>query len=99
MAADVAEACQRLAAERRNGTWHLGASDEIVYVEAARLMAVMRGLPVSLVHGAALTEAQVPNIYRHRHVTLDCSKIAAELGLPIRTSREILETLFAGFGR
>lgn len=97
MVGDVAEACRRLAAERRDGTWHLGASDEIVYADAARLMAEINGLPASLVRGAALTEAQVPGIYRHRHVAMDCSRIAAALKMPIRPSRAILESLFAGF--
>ena len=99
MVADVAEAAQRLADEGRTGIWHLGASDEIVYVDAARLMAELKGLPTELVRGSALTEAQVPSMYRHRHVAMACGKIAGALGMPVRTSRDILTTLFAGFAR
>ena len=98
MVADVAEAAQRLAAERHRGIWHLGSSDDIVYFDAARLMAETRHLPVGLVHGEVLTEAQVPGIYRHRYVTLGCDKIAG-LPMPVRRARDILDTLFAGFPR
>lgn len=98
MVADVAEATQRLAAGRHRGIWHLGSSDDIVYFDAARLMAETRHLPVALVQGEALTEAQVPEIYRHRHVTLSCKKIAG-LPMPVRRARDILDTLFAGFPR
>jgi dTDP-4-dehydrorhamnose reductase len=97
MVADVAEAAERLAAGRHRGVWHLGSSDDIGYFDAARLMAEMRHLPLSLVHGAELTEAQVPEIYRHRYVTLSCEKIARTLPMPVRRAREILDTLFAGF--
>ncbi|MBI2739930.1 MAG: sugar nucleotide-binding protein [Rhodospirillales bacterium] len=97
MVGDVAEAAERLAAGRHRGIWHFGSSDEIVYFDAARLMAVMRQLPVSLVQGAELTEGQVPEIYRHRYVTLNCEKIARTLPMPIRSARDILDTLFAGF--
>jgi dTDP-4-dehydrorhamnose reductase len=99
MVGDVAEAAERLAAGRHRGVWHLGSSDEIGYFDAARLMAEMRGLPVSLVQGEALTEAQVPQIYRHRYVTLSCEKIARTLPMPVRSARDILDTLFAGFPR
>lgn len=98
MVADVAEAAQRLAAGRHRGIWHLGSSDDIVYFDAARLMAETRHLPVGLVHGEVLTEAQVPGIYRHRYVTLGCDKIAG-LPMPVRRARDILDTLFAGFPR
>ena len=96
MVGDVAEAAGRLATGRQRGVWHLGSRDAIGYFDAARLMAETRHLPVSLVHGEELTEAQVPAIYRHRYVTLSCDKIA---GLPmlVRSSRDILDTLFAGF--
>lgn len=97
MVGDVAEAAERLAAGRHRGVWHLGSSDEIGYFEAARLMAETRHLPVSLVRGENLTEAQVPSIYRHRYVTLGCEKIARTLPMPIRSARDILDTLFAGF--
>ena len=77
MVADVAQAAERLAAGRHRGIWHLGSSDEIGYFDAARLMAETRHLPSPLVQGEALTEAQVPEIYRHRYVTLSsCEKIA-----------------------
>jgi dTDP-4-dehydrorhamnose reductase len=99
MVGDVAEAAGRLAAGRHRGVWHLGSSDEIGYFDAARLMAERRGLPVSLVKGEALTEAQVPQIYRHRYVTLRCEKIARTLPMPVRSARDILDTLFAGFPR
>lgn len=97
MVGDVAEAAERLAAGRHRGIWHLGSSDEIGYFDAARLMAERRGLPVSLVRGEALTETQVPQIYRHRYVTLSCEKIARTLPMPVRSARDILDTLFAGF--
>ena len=97
MVADVAEAAERLAAGRHRGVWHLGSSDDIGYFDAARLMAEMRHLPLSLVRGEALTETQVPEIYRHRYVTLSCEKIARSLPMPVRRARDILDTLFAGF--
>ena len=98
MVGDVAQAAERLAAGRHRGVWHLGSSDDIGYFDAARLMAETRHLPVALVQGEALTEAQVPDIYRHRHVTLNCEKIAS-LPMPVRRARDILDTLFAGFPR
>ena len=98
MVADVAEAAERLAAGRHRGVWHLGSSDDIGYFDAARLMAETRHLPVALVQGEELTEAQVPDIYRHRYVTLSCEKIAG-LPMPVRRARDILDTLFAGFPR
>ncbi|CAN5885435.1 hypothetical protein BH11PSE3_BH11PSE3_04090 [soil metagenome] len=97
MVGDVAQAAERLAAGRHRGIWHLGARDDIAYFEAARLMAEMRHLPDALVTGDVLTEAQVPEIYRHRHVTLSCEKIARTLQMPVRTARDILHTLFSGF--
>ena len=42
-------------------------------------------LPQTLVKGEALTEAQVPAIYRHRHATLSSRKIARTLGMPFET--------------
>ncbi len=98
MVGDVAEAAERLAAGRHRGVWHLGSSDDIGYFDAARLMAETRRLPISLVQGEELTEAQVPAIYRHRYVTLSCEKIAS-LPMPVRRARDILDTLFAGFPR
>lgn len=97
MVGDVAEAAERLAAGRHRGVWHLGSSDEIGYFDAARLMAETRHLPVSLVRGENLAEAQVPGIYRHRYVTLSCEKIERTLRMPVRSARAILDTLFAGF--
>ncbi len=94
---DVAEAAERLAGGRHRGIWHLGSSDDILYFDAARLMAEMRHLPVSLVRGEELTEVQVPDIYRHRYVTLGCEKIARTLSMPVRSARNILKTSFAGF--
>jgi len=98
MVGDVAEAAERLAAGRHRGVWHLGSSDDIGYFDAARLMAETRHLPVALIQGEELTEAQVPEIYRHRYVTLSCGKIA-RLPMPVRRARDILDTLFAGFPR
>ena len=98
MVGDVAEAAQRLAAGRHRGVWHLGSSDDIGYFDAARLMAETRRLPVGLVRGEELTEAQVPSMYRHRYVTLNCEKIAT-LPMPVRRARDILDTLFAGCPR
>src|SRR5882724_4061223 len=97
MVGDVADAAARLATDGHRGIWHLGASDDIGYFDAARLMAEMRHLPTSLVKGEALTEAQVPAIFRHRHVTLSCEKIARALDLPVRRSRDVLDALFDGF--
>jgi dTDP-4-dehydrorhamnose reductase len=97
MVADVAEAAVRLARGRHDGIWHLSASDDIVYFDAARLMAEMRHLPAALVVGEALTEAQVPSIYRHRHVTLSSDKIARALAMPLRRARDVLDVLFASF--
>jgi dTDP-4-dehydrorhamnose reductase len=99
MVADVAAAAERLAAGRHRGVWHLGSSDDIGYFDAARLMAETRHLPLSLVHGEELTDAQVPEIYRHRYVTLSCEKIARTLPMPVRRARDILDRLFAGFPR
>lgn len=98
MVGDVAKAAERLAVGRHRGVWHLGSSDDIGYFDAARLMAETRHLPVALVQGEELTEAQVPAIYRHRYVTLSCEKIA-RLPMPVRRARDILDTLFAGFPR
>jgi dTDP-4-dehydrorhamnose reductase len=97
MVGDVAKAAGRLAFERHHGIWHLGASDDIAYFDAARTMAEMRQLPTALVEGEALTEVEVPAIYRHRHVTLACGKIAQSLAMPVRHARDVLETLFASF--
>jgi dTDP-4-dehydrorhamnose reductase len=99
MVADVADASFRLAAGRQRGIWHLGSSDEIGYFDAARRMAEMNHLPPSLVRGEDVTEAQVPSIFRHRHVTLSCEKISHSLGLPVKRARDILDALFAGFSR
>jgi dTDP-4-dehydrorhamnose reductase len=97
MAADVARAAARLGFEARDGVWHLGARDAVAYHEAARLMAERARLPVSLVQAEALTEAQVPEVYRHRHVTLSCRKIEGSLGFPLRASRDVLGDMFSGF--
>lgn len=97
MVGDVAQAAGRLAAGRHGGIWHLGARDHIGYFEAAQLMAEARHLPGGLIRGEALTEIEVPAIYRHRHVTLSCEKIARSLDMPVRQSRDVLRTLFAGF--
>ena len=96
---DVADAAMRLGFGRRDGIWHLGSRDAIGYDEAARLMAELQDLPASLVHGQALTQAQVPEIYRHRYVTLSCRKIAKSLGLPVRPARDVLGELFSRFRR
>jgi len=97
MVDDVARAAGLLAAGRHRGIWHLGASDEMTYFEAARLMAESQQLPQTLVKGDALTEAQVPSIYRHRHATLSCRKIAQALDMRVRCARDVLATLFAHF--
>ncbi len=97
MVDDVARAAASLAGGRHRGIWHLGASDEITYFEAARLMAERQQLPQALVRGEALTEDQVPAIYRHRHATLSSRKIARALDMPLRGAREVLTMLFAHF--
>ena len=95
--ADVADAAARLAIGRQRGIWHLSARDAIGYDDAARLMAQKCGLPLSLVQGEALSESEVPAIYRHRHVTLASDKIARNLGMPLRQAREVLDGLFSRF--
>jgi dTDP-4-dehydrorhamnose reductase len=97
MVEDVAQAAGLLAAGRHRGIWHLGASDEMTYFEAARLMAEMQHMPPTLVDGEALTDAQVPSIYRHRYTTLSSRKIARTLGVPLRRARDVLDALFAHF--
>jgi len=97
MVDDVARAAGLLAAGRHRGIWHLGASDEMTYFEAARLMAEMQHVPQTLVNGEALTDAQVPSIYRHRHTTLSSRKIAQTLDMPLRCARDVLDMLFAHF--
>jgi dTDP-4-dehydrorhamnose reductase len=96
---DVALAAARLGIDGHAGIWHLGSRDAIAYDEAARLMADLQGLPETLVRGRALDAMQVPEIYRHRHVTLSCRKIARALGMPVRDARDVLHRLFAEFGR
>lgn len=97
MVEDIAQAAGLLAAERHRGIWHLGASDEMTYFEAARLMAERQHMPQTLVNGEALTDAQVPSIYRHRHTTLSSRKIARTLDMPLRRARDVLDMLFARF--
>ncbi|WP_421999458.1 SDR family oxidoreductase [Reyranella sp.] len=99
MVADVAEAAWRLAEARHRGIWHTGSSDAIGYFDAARLMAEKRHLPLDLVEGQDVTEAQVPSIFRHRYVTIGCDKIGRSLGLPAKRARDILDALFEGFPR
>jgi dTDP-4-dehydrorhamnose reductase len=97
MVGDVARAAGLLAAGRHRGIWHLGASDEMTYFEAARLMAERQQMSQTLVKGEALTDAQVPSIYRHRHATLSSRKIARALNMPLRGARDVLAMLFAHF--
>jgi dTDP-4-dehydrorhamnose reductase len=97
MVGDVARAAGLLATGRHRGIWHLGASDEMTYFEAARLMAERQQMPQTLVKGEALTDAQVPSIYRHRHATLSSRKIARALDTPLRGARDVLAMLFAHF--
>ena len=97
MVEDIARAAVQLAAGRHRGIWHLGASDEMTYFEAARLMAELQRMPSDLVNGEALTEAQVPSIFRHRYATLSSRKIAATLAMPLRRARDVLDGLFAHF--
>jgi dTDP-4-dehydrorhamnose reductase len=97
MVEDIARAAALLVAGRHRGIWHLGASDEMTYFEAARLMAERQQLPQALVNGEALTDAQVPAIYRHRHATLSSRKIARTLDMPLRGARDVLAMLFAHF--
>lgn len=99
MVADVARAALLLGQGRHRGVWHLGSTDEIGYSDAARIMAGLHGLPQSLVVGQAVTEDQVPGIYRHRHVTLSCEKIGRELAFPVRRARDVIDALFTSFGQ
>jgi dTDP-4-dehydrorhamnose reductase len=96
---DVGQAAIRLALERRVGPWHLSSADEITYAQAALHMAQACGLPAALVRGEAVTEAQVPAIYRHRYAALDCGKLAAALGFPIRPATTVLTDLFSAYPR
>jgi dTDP-4-dehydrorhamnose reductase len=96
---DVGQAAIRLALERRVGPWHLSSADEITYAQAALHMAQACGLPAALVRGEAVTEAQVPAIYRHRYAALDCGKLAAALGFPIRPATTVLADLFSAYPR
>jgi dTDP-4-dehydrorhamnose reductase len=96
---DVGQAAIRLALERRVGPWHLSSADEITYAQAALHMAQACGLPAGLVRGEAVTEAQVPAIYRHRYAALDCGKLAAALGFPIRPATTVLADLFSAYPR
>jgi dTDP-4-dehydrorhamnose reductase len=93
---DVARAAGLLAGGRHRGVWHLGARDEMRYFDAAQLMAGMQQVPLALVTGEAVTEAEVPSIFRQRHTTLSSEKIARTLDMPLRRARDVLEGLFAG---
>lgn len=99
MVADVARAALALGQGEHRGIWHLGSSDGIGYADAARIMAGIHGFPPNLVAAQAVTEGQVPTIYRHRHVTLRCDKIRRELGMPVRSARDVIDALFSTFGR
>jgi len=96
-ASDSAAAAIALGAGRRTGLWHLSAADEIDYHAAARQMAERCRLPLGLVRGRPVGEAEVPSIFRHRHAALGAAKIARELGIPLRRSEDVLNELFAGF--
>ncbi len=92
---DVADLSIRLAARRRDGLWHIASRNSIAYDAAARLMARMAGLPVSLVESEVLTEEKVPAIFRHRFTDLATDKVVQELNFPIKSAEEILQSLFA----
>lgn len=95
--ADAAAAAIALGTGRRVGLWHLSSADELDYHAAARLMARSCRLPLGLVHGRPVGEAEVPSIFRHRHAALGAAKIARELDLPLRRSEDVLSALFAAF--
>jgi len=92
----VASAAIRLGGERCLGVWHLSSSDELSYFDAARQMAGICGLPQHLVQGEAVTEAQVPAIFRHRFAALDARKFAQRFDVPIRVARDVLIDQFSG---
>jgi dTDP-4-dehydrorhamnose reductase len=96
---DVAQAAMRLALERRTGPWHLSSADEITYAQAARRMAEICGFPAELVRGEDVSDAQVAPIHRHRYAALNASKLAAELGFPIRPAATVLQQLFSAYPR
>lgn len=96
---DVALAATRLADARCTGAWHLSSSDEISYYDALRRMAEICGLPLQLVRGEDLTEAQVPAIYRHRYAAIDARKIAEALDVPMRPARRVLDGLFDTYAK
>jgi len=95
-AEDVASAAIRLGGERCLGAWHLSSTDELPYFDAARQMAAIRGLPQHLVRAEAVTEAQVPAIYRHRFAALDGRKFAQRFDAPLRSARDVLIAQFGG---
>ena len=94
---DVARAAGLLAVGRHGGVWHFGARDEMRYFDAARLMAEMQHAPLALVKEQAVTDAEVPAIYRQRHATLSSEKIAETLEMPLKCARDVLEGLFGSF--
>ena len=94
---DVAEAAIRLATGRHRGVWHLGAADELTYFDAASLLAGRQGKPPSRVVGEALTEAQVPAIYRLGNAGLSSGRIARTLGMAPKGARDVLEAAFDRF--
>jgi dTDP-4-dehydrorhamnose reductase len=93
---DVASAAIRLGSEQCLGAWHLSSIDELPYFDAARQMAAIRGLPQHLLRGEAVTEAQVPAIYRRRFAALDGRKFAQRFDAPLRSARDVLIRQFGG---
>lgn len=89
----VASVARSLAAGRHGGIWHLGARDELTYLDAARLLASGRHRPTALVRGVAVSEAQVASIYRQRHTTLSTAKLLRVMGVPVPSAREVLAQL------
>ena len=79
------------------GLWHLSSSDELSYYDAALRMADIGGLPRHLVRGEAVTEAQVPDIFRHRYTALATAKAAALPGISIQDAATTLSALFSRF--
>jgi len=93
--ADVGVVARQLAGGRHRGIWHFAAADTVTYADAAQLLAEGVGQPSSRVVGEALTEAQVPSIYRLPNAQLACDKIVQAFGIALKPSREVLRGVFA----
>jgi hypothetical protein len=86
------DVAHRSMACRAGGVWHRRRRADAF--EAAHGEAAQAGF---LVIGEALTEAQVPSIYRLGNASLLSEKIAHALEMPLKRARDVLGALFARF--